>query len=167
MKKNLRHLSLIACCYVLLSGLTGGTSIKFKQQNELICLAENIYWESRNQSLQGKLAVAHVTLNRVKNNKFPDSICEVVKQTKFYPSGKIDLHSCQFSWYCDGKSDLPKNEKSWAEVMQIARLFLKKTPSDITEGSLWYHNTKVSPDWSNSLERVLIIEDHIFYKENT
>ena len=155
------------------------TETNFK---EIYCLAANSYFEARGEPFDGKIAVAQVVMNRVKSGKYPNTICGVItegpvreswktKKDPALPAEERKYYAtrdrCQFSWYCDGKSDLPKNEKSWAEIMQIARLFLKKTPSDITEGSLWYHNTKVSPDWSNSLERVLIIEDHIFYKENT
>ena len=59
--------------------------------NDYHCLASNIYREARNQSLSGKVAVGQVVLNRVDNERFPDTICSVVKQTKFYPSGRINL----------------------------------------------------------------------------
>ena len=89
----------------------------YSLNNDYHCLASNIYWEARNQPLLGKLAVAQVTQNRVDNKRYPDTICSVVKQTKFYPSGRIDLHSCQFSWYCDGKSDQP-----WVSVLELQHL---------------------------------------------
>ena len=85
-------------------------SIEAKQK-EIECLAQNIYHEARSESTAGRMAVALVTLNRVKDQRFPNTICGVVKQTKYYPSGKIDLHSCQFSWYCDGKPDTIKDEQ--------------------------------------------------------
>ena len=66
--------------------LSNSISSNHNESEDLICLAENIYWEARNQSLEGKLAVAHVTINRVKSNKFPNNVCGVVKQTKFYPN---------------------------------------------------------------------------------
>ncbi len=167
-RKSFTQLFLIFVFFLTPKGYTE-TNI-WKEQvitKDLICLAENIYWEARNQSLEGKLAVAHVTINRVKSNKFPNDICGVVKQTKFYPSGKIDLHSCQFSWYCDGKSDKPRNSKSWEDAKTIAKDFLKRNPKDFTKGSLWYHNLDVSPGWSSSLQKALVIGDHIFYREQT
>ena len=92
--------------------------------NDVHCLAEYIYHEARGESTAGKMAVALVTLNRVKDKRFPDTICSVVKQTKFYPSGRIDLHSCQFSWYCDGKSDKPRDKKCWDDALLIAEVML-------------------------------------------
>ena len=47
---------------------------------EATCLAENVYHEARNQPLGGQMAVISVTINRVNDDRFPNSICEVVKQ---------------------------------------------------------------------------------------
>jgi spore germination cell wall hydrolase CwlJ-like protein len=134
--------------------------------NEYHCLASNIYWEARNQLLEGKLAVAHVTLNRVESIKYPETICDVVTQTRYYPSGRIDLHSCQFSWYCDGLNDEPVETWgfSYEESFDLAVMFLQERPTDVTEGSTHYHNTKVSPFWRASLQEVVQIDEHIFYK---
>ena len=139
----------------------------YSLENDYHCLASNIYWESRNQSLGGKLAVGQVVLNRVKDKRFPENICEVVKQTKYYPSGKINLHDCQFSWYCDGKSDIPrKNEElHYEEAFELAVGLREDSPIDITEGSTHYHNDKVMPYWADSLERITRIDNHIFYTE--
>ena len=134
--------------------------------NEYHCLASNIYWEARNQPFEGKIAVAQVTLNRVESSSYPDTICDVVTQTRFYPSGKIDLHSCQFSWYCDGLKDEPVETWgfSYEESFELAVMFLQERPTDVTEGSTHYHSTKVSPFWTASLEEVVKIDEHIFYK---
>ena len=135
--------------------------------NDYHCLASNIYWEARNQPLLGRLAVAQVTQNRVDNSRYPDTICSVVKQTKFYPSGNIDLHSCQFSWYCDGVSDIPLEHELdvYEEAFYMAVDFIENRPIDVTEGSTHYHNTKVSPSWSLVLDKVVQIEEHIFYRQ--
>ena len=134
--------------------------------NEYHCLASNIYWEARNQPLSGKIAVAQVTMNRVETLRYPDTICGVVTQTRYYPSGRIDLHSCQFSWYCDGLGDEPVETWgfSYKESFELAVMFLEERPHDLTDGSTHYHSTKVSPMWQASLNRVVQIEDHIFYK---
>ena len=135
--------------------------------NDYHCLASNIYWEARNQPLLGKLAVAQVTQNRVDNMRYPDTICNVVKQTKFYPSGRIDLHSCQFSWYCDGMGDEPLEHEFdvYEEAFYLAVDFIEERPLDVTEGSTHYHSIKVNPSWANTLEKIVQIEEHIFYKQ--
>ena len=141
-------------------------NIPWTLNNKYHCLASNIYWEARNQPLEGKLAVAQVTLNRVESIKYPKTICGVVTQTRYYPSGGIDLHSCQFSWYCDGLKDEPMETWgfSYEESFELAVMFLEERPMDVTEGSTHYHNTKVSPFWKASLQEVVQIDEHIFYK---
>ena len=134
--------------------------------NEFHCLASNIYWEARNQPLEGKIAVAQVTLNRVENSKYPNTICGVVTQTRYYPSGRIDLHSCQFSWYCDGKKDEPIETWgfSYEESLNLVVDFLENRPMDLTDGSTHYHSVKVEPYWTSGLHKTTQIEEHIFYK---
>jgi spore germination cell wall hydrolase CwlJ-like protein len=138
----------------------------FNLDNQYHCLASNIYWEARNQSLLGKIAIAQVTLNRVDNSKYPNTVCGVVTQTRYYPSGRIDLHSCQFSWYCDGNKDEPIETWgfSYDESFNLAVNFLEKRPIDVTAGSTHYHNVKIEPYWTASLQEVVEIEEHIFYK---
>ena len=53
-------------------------------QDELDCLAKNIYFEARGESLTGKIAVANVTMNRVEHHKYPSTVCGVVTQVKWY-----------------------------------------------------------------------------------
>ena len=127
------------------------------------CLAENIYFEARSESTAGRVAVALVTLNRVEHTNFPDTVCGVVKQTKYYPSGRIDLHSCQCSWYCDGKSDEP-TENCWEEILTLASVMLGWESSDVTDGALWYHSKKVNPTWADHYVKTISIDNHIFYK---
>jgi len=132
--------------------------------NEIKCLAENIYFEARGESTAGKMAVALVTLNRVKDQRFPNTVCGVVKQTKYYPSGRIDLHSCQFSWYCDGKSDEPLDTDTFFESYVIAQDVLMGKYPDITEGATHYHSIMVEPYWAETLNETVQIQHHIFYK---
>ena len=141
----------------------------FDENGDRFCLAQNIYFEAGNQPFAGKLAVANVTLNRVADLQFPETVCEVVYQTKEYKmswTGEMipKRGMCQFSWYCDGKSDEPKDSKTWLNSLWIADLVLSSHYPDITEGSLWYHADFVSPYWSKQLELVTTIDNHLFYK---
>ena len=139
-------------------------SIEAKQK-EVECLAENIYFEARSESTAGRMAVALVTLNRVKDKRFPNTICGVVKQTKYYPSGRIDLHSCQFSWYCDGKPDTIVDQNCYKDILLIAEVMYMYETEDFTEGALWYHSPKVKPKWSMVYTETVKIDNHIFYKD--
>ena len=131
------------------------------------CLALNIYHEAKNQSIKGQMAVAFVTLNRVISSKFPNTICSVVKQARYWKTHPI-RNKCHFSWWCDGKSDKPKNEKAWTQAQTIADTVVDNydREPDITEGSLWYHADYVRPYWKSKYTQTVKIEKHIFYKDS-
>jgi len=125
---------------------------------ELRCLALNIYWEARSESIPGQIAVAAVTLNRVQSPRFPASVCDVVRQ-----GGEIRRHRCQFSWWCDGKKDIPKDADAWRRATTLARLISAGAVDDPTDGALWYHADYVQPKWAGAKEPVAKIGRHIFY----
>ena len=126
---------------------------------ELYCLAKNIYFESRNQPKLGQVAVGQVTMNRVNSPRFPNSVCEVVKQ------GGEKRNRCQFSLYCDGKEDDPEGGAAWDESVYLALLiYSEEFTIDVTEGALWYHATYVSPSWAEHYEKTVRINEHIFYR---
>jgi spore germination cell wall hydrolase CwlJ-like protein len=150
------------------------------KDHELLCMARNIYFEARSDNLAGKYAVADVVLNRVKDRRYPATICEVVEQGPKVESWttKKDKNlpdsdrvynpvrnMCQFSWYCDGKDDIPKNKDRWAEAKDIAYniLYMDKHRG-ITEGATHYHATYVRPDWSYKLQQIGRIGLHLFYR---
>lgn len=147
-----KTLALLALLY---SADVYGNTVRFE---ELYCLAKNIYFESRNQPKIGKIAVAQVTLNRVKSDKFPNTVCEVVYQ------GGERRNRCQFSWYCDGKKDEPTNGPAWDDSVYLALLVYGDGFLDVTEGALWYHATYVSPSWAEHYQKTVRINNHIFYR---
>ena len=140
-------------------------------ETAFICLALNTYHEAKNQSLVGQVATAQVVMNRVADDRYPNTICEVVKQGPTRPSWEDPTkeypvrHRCQFSWYCDGKPDVPKNEKAWRKAQDVAFLVLyNKINLDVTEGATHYHATYVKPAWAKTKTRTTKIEKHIFYR---
>jgi spore germination cell wall hydrolase CwlJ-like protein len=138
------------------------------------CLAENVYFESRNQGTAGWSAVISVTLNRVKDKRFPDTICEVVKQGPTRESWKKNgtyypiKHKCQFSWYCDGDKDVvhEKDAKIYKDIYNLSYVSLIKGIRilDITDGATHYHADYVSPEWAQTKTKTVEIGDHIFYR---
>lgn len=117
---------------------------------EAECLAKNIYYEAPEESYEGKLAVATVTLNRVKNKQFPKTVCGVV-----YQKG-------QFSW--TAKPYPIKNMKIYKEAKRIAYEVLfenKRLPT--IKNAMYFHNTKVTPKWSLTMLPIQQIGGHIFY----
>ena len=135
------------------------------QRPEIYCLAKNIYFESRSDNLAGKYAVADVVLNRVKDRRYPGTICEVVHQGEKTASGNMKINRCQFSWYCDGKPDTTPNTEKWIEAQSIAyQLVVNNTMRGITEGATHYHATYVDPYWNKRMDLIGRIGAHIFYR---
>lgn len=132
-------------------------------ETAVMCLALNIYHEARSEPLVGQIAVAEVVLNRVESPRFPDSICAVVKEGEYRGETPI-RNKCQFSWWCDGKSDKPKDSIKWEQSINLAYTMLEHPHIDITEGSLFYHAVYVNPSWANDFEKVVTIDNHIFYR---
>jgi len=145
------------------------------------CLALNMYHEARGQGTAGLFAVSAVVLNRVNDTRFPNSVCEVVEQgpvreswktrkneslpqskRKYYPI----KNRCQFSWFCDGKSDTPRNKKKYEELLDLAKLIMynELILVDITDGALFYHADYVTPGWAKTKQKTVEIQDHIFYR---
>ena len=146
------------------------TTMMADREKQHECLAKNIYFEARNEPFVGQFAVALVTLNRVHDSAFPDTICKVVYQGIHHADGFPKRDRCQFSWYCDGNSDEVRNQRAWEEVQKTANLAmikygkLKAEGLDCTEGARFYHTFEVSPRWSKVYPKVGRIGDHIFYR---
>jgi len=158
---------LILLCFIMIScsGWSWNNDIAYSPNNSLRninCLAKNIYFEARDQEVKGQVAVALVTINRVKSKRFPNSICKVVYQAT-RKNGRIVLHKCHFSWYCDGRSDKPKDKMSWEISLLIARAMLKDPLTDFLHGATHYHRVDVNPYWNRRMIKFTTIGDHIFY----
>jgi spore germination cell wall hydrolase CwlJ-like protein len=111
------------------------------------------------------MAVSDVVLNRVLSTKYPNTMCEVVRQGHKNSDGSMKRNKCQFSWYCDGKSDVPKDITSWERSRKYARdFYVHGAYVGITEGSTHYHANYTTPYWAPSFDRVTRIGSHIFYR---
>jgi|TARA_R100001224_G_scaffold27047_1_gene14517 spore germination cell wall hydrolase CwlJ-like protein len=130
----------------------------------LMCLALNVYFEARSENMASQVAVSLVVMNRVEDHRFPNTVCGVVKQGLTYKNDKVVLGKCQFSWYCDGKSDKPTNKKAWFQAKEIASIVLDGGVFDFTEGATHYHAYYVYPSWRKTKTKVARIDSHIFYR---
>ena len=138
---------------------------KAEDKPEMWCLAQNIYYETRSSNRADRMAVADVVINRVNHTYYPNTICEVVQQGKQHADGRMKRNMCQFSWYCDGKSDYPTNLDAWVEAQMIAyNMVVHNDARGITEGATHYHATYVSPEWARDFALVGRIGEHIFYR---
>ena len=124
-------------------------------RDEQHCLALNMYWEARGEGRQGMIAVGWTVLNRVRSRQFAATPCEIIRQGGEQPP-------CQFSWWCDGKSDLPRDQNSWRSAQIIAADLLVNPPPDPTHGALYFHSTSIRPPWQR--DRTVQIGRHVFYR---
>ena len=140
------------------------------------CLAKNIYFEAGVESTAGKLAVANVTINRAANKNYPNTICGVVQEGIHYYNAAKDKHfpvrdRCQFSWYCDGLLDEPREGRTWESAQELAERVLvnhyDKALIDITDGATHYHANwmETYPSWSKKKKVMASIDRHIFYRK--
>lgn len=130
------------------------------------CLALNVYFEARSESNRGQRAVAEVTLHRFRHASYPNTICEVV-QDGYYYSWNPNLpvrHRCQFSWWCDGKSDNPVDGNAFEKALDVATEVLSDPEYELTmEYALFYHSLDADPFWVDSVNFVETIGRHSFY----
>jgi len=136
-----------------------------EEQPEAWCMAQNIYYEARGSNRADRIAVADVVLNRVKDTRYPNTVCDVVRQGKKLADGSMKRNACQFSWYCDGKSDWPRDIDAWVDAQMIAYNMLQYGQGrGLTEGATHYHADYVKPSWARSLQLVGRIGVHVFYR---
>ena len=163
---------------VLVSFMVATTAVESPEVDkfrltEATCLAKNMYFEARNQGLAGQLAVSLVVMNRVKDERFPNTICGVIEQgpiSKWWlkEKGKIVpiRNRCQFSWFCDGKSDDPKEPTTYSRLLDISKdlVYGHLDVVDFTEGATHYHADYVYPAWRKQKKKTVEVADHIFYR---
>jgi spore germination cell wall hydrolase CwlJ-like protein len=123
------------------------------------CLTQALYFEARGESLEGQIAVAEVILNRRDSGDYPDTVCGVVQQ------GTGEKWRCQFSYFCDGLSDEPRDMDSWEHLGRVARAMLDGAPRELTRGAMFYHTKAVDPSWSDAFTQTAEIGAHLFYAD--
>lgn len=114
-------------------------------QRQIECLARNAYFEARGEGIAGMQAVSHVVMNRVEDNRFPSTPCEVIYQRK------------QFSW-TSMKNRRIVNNRVYEIAMDVSRRAFYRISRDNTRGSKFFHNTTIPRK-----RYIIRIGNHIFY----
>jgi len=122
------------------------------------CLSEALYFEARGEDLWGQIAVAEVILNRRDSPRFPNSVCEVVRD------GTGRRNRCQFSYYCDGKVETINNQSAYERIKKIAAMMIQGRARVLTGGAVFYHTKAVTPSWMSAMAQTTVIGDHVFYR---
>ncbi|WP_263263187.1 cell wall hydrolase [Pseudomonas sp. RIT-PI-S] len=123
----------------------------------ITCLARTVYWEAKGGSETNMEAVANVVMNRLGHEGFADTVCGVVKQG-------VEQKNCQFSWWCDGRSDQVQEEDRYTLAKAIAGKALNQQLADHTGGALYFHDRKVAPGWGKTYIRTGATDKFVFYK---
>jgi len=132
-----------------------------KSIRDIRCLALNIYHEARGESYEGRLAVATVTMNRMDSRRYPDNVCDVVRQYGWNP--RLQRHVSAFSWTGDQLSDIPKNSKAWRDAVELTRQVLDGERHPQLGEALFYHADHIKPGWASRKTQIAKIGRHIFY----
>lgn len=131
-------------------GEYGSFNIAQPKPQDVACLAKNIYMEARGEPVEGQIAVAQVTLNRLNSGSFGSSICKVI------------YAKSQFSW-TNGNLKKVKNNKEWEASVAVATAVLKGSIHLPSFNALYFHTCQVKPYWAKTKTRVAVIANHIFY----
>ena len=132
-----------------------------RRENELQCLAQNIYFEARGEPLTGQYAVAEVTLNRTQAPNFPHTICAVVHEMRWDPN--LQRMTADFSWTELGALSADDGP-AWKRAMDVASAAYDDLHDPVVPGALFYHATSVRPAWAKTRTAIAKIGNHVFYK---
>jgi len=118
---------------------------------DVFFLALNIYHEARGERIECQFLISAITLNRVNDSRWPNTVKEVV------------LSPRQFSW-TNGKVPIVKNEKAWTLSLQVAKASLDGFTDGMTD-SFWYHTHEVNPSWNKFMIPAEICDNHVFWMD--
>ena len=116
-------------------------------------MAHASYYEARNQSDEGVVAVMHVIKNRVAHKAWPDTVKGVVYQKN------------QFSYLWDGSTKKAMKKEQHKRMAVLAHKVLNGEVESPVADSVFYHTRYIKkPGWSKRVTKVGVLGDHIFYK---
>lgn len=121
------------------------------------CLAQAVYYEAASESLEGQRAVAQVVLNRVRDPRYPSSVCGVVYQ------GSERRTGCQFTFTCDGALARKPDPFLYARARMVAVQAMSGRVEPAVGLATHYHTKQVVPYWRTDLVKLRTIGAHIFY----
>ena len=138
--------------------------ISAAKADEFNCLVEALYHEARSESFIGMISVANVVLTRKESSNFPNTICKVVHQGKYWKGNPIK-DKCQFSYWCDGKPERFIDIEGLIKSLNVAEMSLNGIQIKQTVGATHYHASYVTPGWASdpNFKSLGQIGTHVFY----
>jgi N-acetylmuramoyl-L-alanine amidase len=130
------------------------------EQENVRCLALNVYFEARGEPEAGQYAVAEVTMNRVASGRYPNTVCGVVYQKNWDPLRKRYVGA--FSWTEFQAVPNPTGE-AWQRAWDVAEAVYYHRRAPTLAGATHYHATYITPSWAENEVPVARIGQHVFY----
>ena len=166
----------------------------FLSDKDVDCLARNIFYEAGSEPIEGKVAVGMVTINRTQDERYPQSVCGVVRQRTVVtvpqqvtevravkpnifspPKQVIETRTAwvqkviyQFSWVGQRNIRIREDDPRWIESRAVAEELARggyETWQEKYSEAMNFHAVYVNPGWK--LKRIGRVGNHIFYKGNT
>ena len=132
-------------------------------EKEAECIREALWFESRDQGLEGMKAVLSVIHNRKQAKGFPSTYCGVI-HAKMQFSYRLHLPAGV------GLKIHPQNSLD-KEILEDISLLAHKVVTGkfkpvLEPNVLWYAHVKVKNHWTRKYKRVIVLNQHAFYKES-
>lgn len=122
-----------------------------KLDKNLECMAKVVLHEAANQSRSGQLAVAQLIMNRVGQNRFGETVCEVVNQ----PGQFFNTHAYNPN----------RNGARWSTALEVSRQAMAGNGDQVVPGAVFYHAAHQAPNrFFRTRQRISMVGDHIFYR---
>jgi len=138
---------------------------------DVFCVAINAYHEARGEDFNELLAVSQVVMNRVDDPSYPDTACEVVMQGPTRPSWSDPevlvprKYGCQFTWWCDGRSDKVHDAAAWRDCTIAAYLvYIGAVSNQVGDATHYFAHEKVIPKWAASMHVVTVFNGHTYLR---
>ena len=138
---------------------------------DVFCVAINAYHEARGEDFNELLAVSQVVMNRVDDPSYPDTACEVIMQGPTRPSWSDPevlvprKYACQFTWWCDGRSDKVHDAAAWRDCTIAAYLvYIGAVSNQVGDATHYFAHEKVIPTWAASMHVVTVFNGHTYLR---
>jgi len=134
-------------------------------ESDAKCLTEAVYFEARGEPFIGQLAVANVIMERVRDHRFPMTVCKVVHAGRYWEGTPV-RNRCAFSYWCDGKPEIMKEKQAHKTAQDVARMAINGVMYEEVQGATFYHASYVMPYWIKELDFITRVGKHLFYYYN-
>ena len=143
-------LSLSIAATLQAKSINDSSQVQKLSKSQIECLSNVAYHEAKGESDKGMLAVIHTTLNRVKDTRFPKTVCGVVYQKS------------QYSW--TKYNPKVKEQEQYARAVRLAKEVIDGKHKDNTYGALYFVHVKINRNWLEKLTYTCTIGNHKFFK---